>query len=1013
MGEDGPSSRRTMTRCSESPREAARPTPLLTPKRITKVATWNVRTMYETGKAAQVAKEMERYDVSLLGLCETRWIQSGQMRLTTGETVLYSGHEDEDAPHTEGVAFMLSREAQRALVSWQPVSSRIITATFATKKKKIKFHVVQCYAPTNDAEEEKKDDFYRQLQGVLSKQSSTDFTILMGDFNAKVGADNTGYEEVMGKHGLGQMNENGELFADLCALNSLIIGGSVFPHKRIHKATWRSPDHVTENQIDHVCISHKFRRSLEDVRVKRGADAASDHHLVLATVKLRLKRHAQPASTRTRYNVDLLRDKGTHEEFCVAISNRYQVLQELYEDVEADVETTWQHVKRLWADTCEETLGKKKTQHKEWMTGATLKKIEERKAKKAVLNNSRTRAAKAEAQREYTCAHKEVRRSIKQDKREFVDNLARQAEEAAAQRNLKDLYSITKKLSGKFQQTDRPVKDKQGNPLSTTDDQRRRWAEHFSELLNRPAPDEPADIPPAETILPINCDQPTKEEIQKAIKTLKNGKAAGPDGIPAEAIKADITTATDMLHSLFAKIWEKEEIPEEWREGLIVKLPKKGDLRDCSNYRGIMLLSVPGKVLNRILLERMKEAVDIQLRDQQAGFRQDRSCTDHIATLRIIVEQSLEWNSSLYINFIDYEKAFDSLDRETLWKLLRHYGVPEKLITLIQNTYKDMACRVIHGGQLSDSFTVKTGVRQGCLLSPFLFLLAIDWIMKSTTEGTRNGIQWTLWTQLEDLDFADDLALLSHRHAQMQEKTTRLAEVSAKVGLKVNKKKTQLMKMNTTNDNPIALGGRPLEEVDSFVYLGSVVDRQGGTDSDVAARVGKARAVFIMLKNIWASKEIGEATKLKIFNSNVKSVLLYGSETWRMTKRTLHKIQTFINGCLRRIFKIWWPDRIRNEELWERAKQDPITSQIGRRKWGWIGHTLRKPPSSVTRQSLTWNPQGKRKRGRPRNSWRRDTEAELKKSGTTWTQIERTAQDRARWRSVVDGLCSRRSEGPK
>jgi hypothetical protein len=110
----------------------------------------------------------------------------------------------------------------------------------------------------------------------------------------------------------------------------------------------------------------------------------------------------------------------------------------------------------------------------------------------------------------------------------------------------------------------------------------------------------------------------------------------------------------------------------------------------------------------------------------------------------------------------------------------------------------------------------------------------------------------------------------------MQEKTTRLAEVSAKVGLKISKKKTQLMKMNTSNDNPIILDGQPLEEVDSFVYLGSVVDKQGGTDSDVAARVGKARAAFIMLKNIWASKDIGEATKLKIFNSNVKSVLLYG-----------------------------------------------------------------------------------------------------------------------------------------
>ncbi|KAK7111602.1 hypothetical protein V1264_011208 [Littorina saxatilis] len=110
--------------------------------------------------------------------------------------------------------------------------------------------------------------------------------------------------------------------------------------------------------------------------------------------------------------------------------------------------------------------------------------------------------------------------------------------------------------------------------------------------------------------------------------------------------------------------------------------------------------------------------------------------------------------------------------------------------------------------------------------------------------------------------------------------------------------------------------------------------------------------------------------------------------------------------CLRRILNIRWTDRIRNEDLWQRADQKPAAQQILRRKWGWIGHTLRKPASSITRQALKWNPQGKRKRGRPRNSWRRDTEAEINRQGKTWSQIERAAQDRVGWRIVVDGLCS-------
>ena len=982
--------------------EAARPNSLPL-NRTTNIGTWNVKTMYQTGKVAQVAAEMKNYNISILGISETRWLQSGQRRLLTGELLLYSGHEDDTAPHTEGVALMLGKHAQKALIGWEAHGPRIIMAAFRTRKKKLKLNIIQCYAPTNDSEDERKEAFYSQLQSVIDKCPERDVTILMGDFNAKIGSNNTGYEEVMGAHGLGDMSENGEMFADVCALNKLVIGGSIFPHKNIHKATWVSPDLATENQIDHICINKRFRRSLQDVRVKRGGDVASDHHLLTCKMKIKLKKIPGEMTKRQRFNVNSLKEPGMKEMFKMELTNRFQILEELFEE-EASVDHQWESIKATFTTTCEEVIGYRKHEHKEWISPATLYKIARRKQKKDALNNSNTRAAKLKAQEEYTEASQEAKRSVRADKKRFIDGLAEEAEEAAGSGNMRKLYDITRQISGKYGKPERPVKDKDGNSILAKEDQINRWAEHFEELLNRPTPTNRPEIEPAEADLPINCEAPSKEEIRQALEKMKNNKAAGPDNIPAEALKAGTETTVELLHPLFENIWKTEKIPTQWKEGFLIKLPKKGDLSRCANYRGITLLSVPGKVFNRILLERMKVAVDPLLRDEQAGFRPNRSCADQIATLRIILEQSLEWNTPLYINFVDYEKAFDSVDRETLWRLLRHYGVPNKIVNIIRNSYSEMNCKVIHEGQLSRSFEVKTGVRQGCLLSPFLFLLAVDWLMKKSTDERRNGIQWTMWTQLDDLDFADDLALLSHNRQQMQEKTTELASASLQVGLKIHTGKTKILKVNNRSNEPITLWNNPLEEVEAFTYLGSIVDKQGGTAADVKTRIGKARAAFVLLKNLWKSREVSKGTKIRIFNSNVKAVLLYGSETWRTTKTTTKKIQTFINTCLRRILRIHWPQKISNINLWKETKQVPVDKEIGRKRWRWIGHTLRKAPESTTRQALTWNPQGKRKRGRPRNTWRRDLQADTARTHLTWNEIVAQAQDRGGWRDLVDGL---------
>ena len=138
-------------------------------------------------------------------------------------------------------------------------------------------------------------------------------------------------------------------------------------------------------------------------------------------------------------------------------------------------------------------------------------------------------------------------------------------------------------------------------------------------------------------------------------------------------------------------------------------------------------------------------------------------------------------------------------------------------------------------------------------------------------------------------------------------------------------------------------------------------------------------------------------------------MLLYGSETWRTTTNITNKLQTFINHCLRRILGVFWPNTISNINLWECTKQETVDIQLLRRKWSWNGNTLRRNTTAITKQALTWNPQGKRGRGRPKNTWRRSTEQEFKKKGLTWKQLERMAQDRRGWKQFINGLCSERN----
>ncbi|XP_062592840.1 uncharacterized protein LOC134254333, partial [Saccostrea cucullata] len=188
------------------------------------------------------------------------------------------------------------------------------------------------------------------------------------------------------------------------------------------------------------------------------------------------------------------------------------------------------------------------------------------------------------------------------------------------------------------------------------------------------------------------------------------------------------------------------------------------------------------------------------------------------------------------------------------------------------------------------------------------------------------------------------------------------------------------MRINVKKKDAIRLNDKEIEEVQTFPNLGATMDKTGGTEADIGRRLSLARTAFASLAKVWKSARCSTKTKLKIFITNVLSVLLYCAEIWRTTENDDENLDTFHLKCLRRILKIHWPEKISNQQLYERTRSIPLSSTIKRKRWRCIGHILRREKKSHVRTGLTWTPEGKRRRGRPKNTWRRSVE----RKGKSW-----------------------------
>ena len=990
--------------CGQSREEATRRNRghILTPKHSVRIGTWNVQTLWDTAKGLKPAQEMDRYGLEILGVSECRYTGSGRKEIGD-KIVLYSGRSD--GLHRDGVALFCSKRAAAALIEWEPIDKRLLVARLDATGGKMT--IIMCYSPTEVADEQVKDTFYHKLIDVFNSVPTHDTVMVIDDLNAKVGGGIMGMDSPnpsIGPHGMGVRNNNGTRLVDFCDGADLIIGGTMFPHRTIHKGTWRSPNMLHVNQIDHIIISRRHRSYLQDVRAFRGADIGqTDHYLLVSKVRVKLKRIPR-ISRKPIFNSSKLADRAVRQEFQQKLETKLEALPESADMTE--VEGAWFTIKKAYTETAEEVLGRRRRRKDEWISEEAWQVIQEKKELKVKMESSADIRIKEVFRDLHKQKAREVKRLTRRDRRRFNHVKAEEAEAASDRGDQRTLYRIVNDLGGAYSSCNEGViKDIHGNNIVKEDEKAQRWREHFQSVLNG---NEPNEVHTFEEYLgedlQVDVENITYDEVSRAVHKLKNNKSPGEDLISAEMLKATtVGGGVEKLHNLLRLVWESEICPEEWKRGTIIKLPKKGNLAECGNWRGITLLSVPGKVMAMIILDRIYETLDEKMREGQSGFRRGRSCADQIFVLRNIIEQSVEWRKEVVINFIDFKKAFDSLHRPSMWNILRSYGLPIKIINVIKLLYEGSTSCVRVGGRNTESFEMTSGVKQGDVLSPVLFIVVVDWIMRRVVEE-EDGIDWVRNLRLPDLAYADDIALLSKDARDMNRMTEKLEREAGKVGLEINQRKTKVLVVQPSEDVRVELGGEVIEEVDWFEYLGSVVCNDGDVRKEVSIRTGKAGAAFAKMKKVWNSRGMSLKTKLKLFNGTVMSILLYGSETWKGLKEVETKIRVFESNCLRKIMDIKWYEHVTEEEVRRRSGQKSVIEKMRIRRWSYFGHALRMGEERLPKQVLSWIPEGSRRRGRPNDTWRRTIQRDMRTKGLVAEDVERLAACRGEWRRLIADL---------
>uniref|UniRef100_A0A8D8XS53 Craniofacial development protein 2 n=1 Tax=Cacopsylla melanoneura TaxID=428564 RepID=A0A8D8XS53_9HEMI len=789
-----------------------------------KIGTWNVRTMNREEKLENLKREMDKQKINVMGLSEVRW--RGEGEVISGEyKMIYKGGTKKE----KGVGFIYEKCMDKNVVKVLVKSDRVIAIKFKTDP--VDTLIIQVYMPTSKpGTDEEVEEVYKQIEEVIDENGRGQVrSIVMGDWNSVVG--NESVSNIVGKYGLGKQNERGERLIGFCEASGLWISNTWFQHHKRRLYTYKNPGDRNRYQIDYILTNQRYKNSIINVKTYPGADIFSDHNLLLAEVRTKLKRVDRKKKTKKWDTAKLKTDEGRIFEGNVEEALRKIVVNE-------NIKDEWNTIKNSIVEALEVTVGKQsKNARKEWVTQDMLEKMEQRRQWKNVNTD--------EGRKQYKKMNNELRRETDKAREQWMQKQCERIEELEKLCKIEEMYQVVKTITAKKTNVIKRqgMKNKNGIITSDLEENKKVWVEYIKELYDTNANERMDDVENQSECEENRIGQRIEiSEVKKAIKELKNNKALGTDGIPSEALKTLDISAIFRITVLINKIYDTGIWPEDLLRTTLVPLPKKPNATECKDFRTISFICHLTKAITKIIMKRIERKIEDNMGDDQFGFRKGRGTRDAMACVRMLSEKMLEFNKELYVCFVDWEKAFDRVDWNILLKVLKDIDINWKDRRLIRELYKGQKVVVRVEDEETEEVVIGRGVRQGCCMSPVLFNLYAEKLMEEALEqssGVSVGSE-----KIKSIKYADDQAVLAESEEDLQRMMENIHNAGIRYGMKINISKTKVMRMSkkvTEERMKVTLEGKYLEQVENFKYLGGMIYADGSCTKEIRSRIAMGK----------------------------------------------------------------------------------------------------------------------------------------------------------------------------